>query len=572
MAYKKTHQPCECGSSDALVVNEDGSTKCFSCGKYHPPSDDLLEEVTMQSVRKESNPYPSFRKELKLPEPNMLEASKVKHTPMKPNLLSSGDLRGLEDRNIYKRTCEIYGVTVSESRKKHYYPYYNEDGEWIANKIRNRTMDGQKKVFITTGNWEEATLFGQNTCRKEGKYITLCEGELDALAAYQMMGSKWPVVSIRNGAASAVKDIEKSFEFLMGYENIVICFDNDKPGKEASKKIAELLAPKAKVMKLKLKDANDYLIEDKTDDFMDCWWAAERYTPDGIIAGTELWDKLKEGPAKTAVKYPYEGINKATFGIRMGELITVCAGTGIGKSSFLREIIEHIYNNTKDNIGMMFLEESVRNTAESMMSLELGKQLHLPTTKYTDEEYERAYKDTVGSGRYFFFDHFGSNSIDNILARIRYFAKAVKCKYVVLDHISILVSSQEHSFDERRTIDECMTKLRTVVQELDICLITVSHLRRPSSGSHEEGLNTSLSDLRGSASIGQLSDIVLGLERNGQSDDDVERNTTYVRVIKNRFSGITGLSTKLFYDFDDGRMRERDLDLDAEGDNDEDDL
>ena len=43
-------------------------------------------------------------------------------------------------------------------------------------------------------------------------------------------------------------------------------------------------------------------------------------------------------------------------------------------------------------------------------------------------------------------------------------------------------------------------------------------------------------------------------------------------MIKNRFSGITGLSTKLFYDFDDGRMRERDLDLDAEGGSDEDDL
>ena len=149
----------------------------------------------------------------------------------------------------------------------------------------------------------------------------------------------------------------------------------------------------------------------------------------------------------------------------------------------------------------------------------------------------------------------------------------MKCKYIVLDHISILVSSQEHSFDERRTIDECMTKLRTVVQELNICLITVSHLRRPSNGqSHEEGLNTSLSDLRGSASIGQLSDIVIGLERNGQADDLLERHTTYIRIIKNRFSGLTGLSAKLFYDFEDGRMRERDLELTEEGDSDEKDL
>ena len=548
MVSRKAHQPCECGSSDALLINEDGSTKCFSCDKFHPPPDEIYEEEEEEE-----------------------EVIEMEHTPMKPNLLSHGEVVALSERNISLDTCETYGVTVTTNRFKHYYPYYNEEGEWVANKIRLTDMEGGKS-FATNGEWEEATLFGQNTCRKQGKYITLCEGELDALSAYQMMGSKWPVVSIKNGAGSAIKDIEKSFEFLMGFENIVICFDNDKVGKTASKKIAELLAPKAKVMKLKLKDANDYLMANKTDEFMNCWWSAERYTPDGIIAGVDLWDKLKEGPAKTAVNYPYKGLDDRTFGIRMGELITVCAGTGIGKSSFLREIIEHVYKNTEDNIGMMFMEESVRNTAEAMMSLELGKQLHLPNTTFTDEEYEQAYKDTVGSGRYYFFDHFGSNSIDNILARIRYFAKAVKCKYIILDHISILVSSQEHSFDERRTIDECMTKLRTVVQELDICLITVSHLRRPSSGSHEEGLNTSLSDLRGSASIGQLSDIVIGLERNGQADDIIERHTTYVRVIKNRFSGLTGLCAKLYYDFDDGRMRERDLELDSEGDNHGEDL
>ena len=352
----------------------------------------------------------------------------------------------------------------------------------------------------------------------------------------------------------------------MSYDNIIICFDNDKPGKKAAKKAAELLSPKAKIVRLNRKDPNEYLVANDTDEFVKAWWNADSYTPDGIIAGTQLWDTLKEGPAKTAIEYPYDGMNRMTYGIRMGELITVCAGTGIGKSSFLKEIVKYIYDNTDDNIGMMFMEESVRSTAESMMSLELGKQLHLPDTVFTEEEYKQSYKDTVGSGRYFFFDHFGSNTIDNVLARVRYFAKAAKCKYVILDHISILVSSQEHSFDERRTIDECMTKLRTLVQELNISLVVVSHLRRPMQGSHEEGLNTSLSDLRGSASIGQLSDIVVGLERNGQADDPIERHTTYVRIIKNRFTGLTGLCTKLYYDFTDGRMREKSLDFEDDND------
>ena len=101
-----------------------------------------------------------------------------------------------------------------------------------------------------------------------------------------------------------------------------------------------------------------------------------------------------------------------------------------------------------------------------------------------------------------------------------------------------------------------MTRLRTLVQELKICLIIASHLRRPASGSHEEGGVTSLAQLRGSHSIGQLSDIVLGLERNGQAEDIEERHTTRVRVIKNRFSGLTGPACRLNYNRDTGRMLE----------------
>ena len=62
--------------------------------------------------------------------------------------------------------------------------------------------------------------------------------------------------------------------------------------------------------------------------------------------------------------------------------------------------------------------------------------------------------------------------------------------------------------------------------------------------------------LRGSASIGQLSDIVIGLERNGQHDDEKERHTTTVRVIKNRFSGLTGPACRVFYNTDTGRLSE----------------
>jgi twinkle protein len=54
-----------------------------------------------------------------------------------------------------------------------------------------------------------------------------------------------------------------------------------------------------------------------------------------------------------------------------------------------------------------------------------------------------------------------------------------------------------------------------------------------------------------------LSDIVIGLERNGQHADPMERHTTHVRILKNRFSGLTGPAGRLLYDLEYGRMVQR---------------
>ena len=154
------------------------------------------------------------------------------------------------------------------------------------------------------------------------------------------------------------------------------------------------------------------------------------------------------------------------------------------------------------------------------------------------------------------FDHWGSTSEDNLLGRIRYMAKGLDCKWIILDHLSIVVSDQDNN-DERKAIDSIMTNLRKLVQETGVGLFLVSHLRRPSgSKAHEDGGKISLGELRGSAAIAQLSDIVIGLERDQQHADPTTRNTTCVRVLKNRFVGLTGPACYLYYDQESGRMIE----------------
>jgi twinkle protein len=443
---------------------------------------------------------------------------------------------------------------VGANNNSYYFPYYDETNSLVAYKKRGI----EEKRFSVEGEWKQANLFGQQLFTKGGKYVTIVEGEFDALAAYQMLGSRYPVVSVRNGAGSALQDCKANYEWLDSFETIVVCFDGDEPGTTAAAQVAELFGTKTRVYKHEggFKDACEYLSAQESKRFVDRWWQSEQFVPDGIVAGKGLWDLVSQPVEEAECLYPFDGLNELTYGIRTGELITVTAGSGLGKSQFLREIVYHVLNNTTDNIGLMFLEESVKKTAKSLMSLAVNKPLHLPDVETTEDELRMAFDSTLGTDRIYLFDHFGSTAVDNIISRVRFMAKALSCKYIFLDHVSIVVSSQDNG-DERKALDEIMTRLRMIVQETGVALFAVSHLKRPDGKGHEEGAATSLSALRGSGSIGQLSDIVLGLERNGQAEDPVDRHTTKVRVLKNRFSGLTGPASMLYYDRSTGRMTER---------------
>jgi len=210
-----------------------------------------------------------------------------------------------------------------------------------------------------------------------GKYITITEGEIDAMSAYQMLGSKWPVVSIKNGAQSAVKNVKQHFEYLDSFDNIVICFDNDEPGITAANKVAQLFSPrKAKVMTLVDKDANDYLTKNKQKDFVSAWWNAKTYVPDGILASSSMIEGLAEEDDVESMPYPWEGLNRITDGLRMSEMVVITAETGVGKTSVLREIVYNILKTTDERVGTLFLEETPRISSVGLTAMEANIPAH----------------------------------------------------------------------------------------------------------------------------------------------------------------------------------------------------
>ena len=535
MAFVKYHQPCPlCSSSDACSLNEDGSAYCFSCDKritnYQQPIGGNIENIQTHRINSV----------------NEIE----------------GSFLALNDRGITLATAKKYNVKSIANKEgkivRHFYPYC------VASEITSYKVREDGKYFTWRGNSQGTGLFGQSIFKDSGKFITLVEGECDAMSAYEMLGSKWPVVSVKSGAAGAAKDVKNSIEFLEKFDCVVINFDSDKAGLEAAKKVARLLTPgkaKIQVLPYDFKDANDMLKAGRGQGYIDSWWSAKLYTPSGVLNISEKKEQFNNREQRENVPYPWTGLNKKLYGLRSGELVTLTGGTGLGKSSVTREIEHWLITQTKDNVGIIALEEDWRRTVDGILSIEANARLYIDQVReqHTKEQLNK-YFDNVYSGknkdRVWIHSHFGITDIDEIFSKLRFLIIGCSCRWVIVDHLHMLVSAMIEG-DERRAIDNIMTRLRSIVEETGVGLILVSHLRRVDGNrGHENGISVSLSHLRGSQSIAQLSDCVIALERDQQAEDPEEANTTHIRVLKSRYTGDVGMATHLLYDRDTGRLVE----------------
>jgi len=503
------HEACDnCGSSDANSVYSDGHKFCFVCHKYTPSE------------------------------------GEVHSHKMATDVHYKGSAERLQKRNISEKTCQFFRIFRDGNTLR--FPYFTGDGVLQGFKLKNK-----KKEFYYEGTATD-TLFAQHLFPSSGKRIVVFEGELDAASGYEAM-SGWPMVSLPHGAASAKKDIQKQIPFFQGYDEIVLFFDNDDAGRKATEEAATVLpVGKVKIARLdKYKDASDALQANDSEAIRKAIWNAEQYRPDGIIEGKSLQTLVTTPLPPADHDYPFQCLQDKLHGIRYQELTTITSGSGQGKSTFCRQLAVNLLTQG-ERVGYLALEESNRRTALGLMSTAVGKSLHIG--EHDQTELEEHFRNTIANWHLYLFDGFGSFDPSIIYNRIEYLASGLECRIIFVDHLSILLSGLEG--DERRMLDQTMTRLRSLVERTGISLFLVSHLRRTSNDrtSHEEGGKVSLSQLRGSAGIAQLSDQVIALERNQQSE--TERDITTLRIVKNRYSGETGFAGKIRFDLNTSRFTE----------------
>lgn len=394
------------------------------------------------------------------------------------------------------------------------------------------------KTFETIGNNDDVKLFGQDQFSSgSAKSVTVTEGAYDALSVYQMLGSKYPSVSVRS-STTARRDCERAYHYLNGFEQIYLCFDSDEQGQRAAKEVASLFDVNKvfQVQLTKYKDANEYLQAGDSNEFSKVWWNSKKFMPKGIVSGYSDIEKILAAEGQQSVAtYPFPTLNSISYGIRLGELVLFTAQEKVGKTEIIRAIEYHLLKTTDENIGVIHLEEQEKRSVQGLTSYELSVPCHLPDSGVSVSDQLKAFKAlTKTDGRLHFYTHFGSDDPDTILDIIRYLVAVCHCKFVFLDHITLLVTGQEES-DERKKLDYVSTRLAEMTRELNFTLFLVSHV-------NDNG------QTRGSRNIAKVADLLLHLDRNIEATDELERNTTRLTCRGNRFAGATGPAGSLFFD------------------------
>ena len=545
----KAHVACydteNCGSSDAMNIYDDGFTHCFACNKNFKSREDgaSFSETNTKTVTQKSNV---------------------------PSLLEIGEypIRGFQSRFIKKSVAEHFGVRVSyvdnsptNEFSAHYYPYTSQGSDEIHGyKIRRLPKD-----FIFSGKFKG--LFGANKVDlSSNKLLVITEGEIDAMSVAQAWFERYekfyPVVSI--GSASMCKDLIQHRDWIRRFEKVVLWFDNDDPGRKAVAEAAKIIGyDKCYDVVTSYKDANECLManKEKSNELLNAIYSAKSFSPVGIVSSANTWDIYKKDSEAQYVPYPefMQGLNSQNYGRRMGSVTLLTSGTGMGKTSWVKEDQYHLLKTRpiEERIGVLSLEESVAEAVTNLMALEANKRIQLPDVGMTDEEERGYWQATMGDDRYMFLDHQGSMEDSSLVDKMEYMCLS-GCKYLYLDHITIAVSESNAngSGDTNSAIDAMMSDLLKLAKRHNVWVCVVSHLRKTPNGqkSFEEGAVPSEDDLKGSGSLKQVPMQTFAISRNKMEKDPTKKNTSRFWVLKDRFTGRTGYVDSYIFDDKTGRL------------------
>lgn len=526
--------PHSCGTRDGLQVwvDEDGKFDgyCFSCRKVVP---DPYE-----------NRDPSHIPEIKVKSPEEIQEALDE--------IHSLPIVDLPTRKLKAIYLDYFGVKVGLSQvdgqtpETVYFPYTDDKEEVVGFKVR--LLDPKRMWAV--GNTRDAPPFGwEQAKRAHGRKIFITEGEFDAIALFQLIkeankhgqyaDNNPPVISIPAGVSSVKKCLGKyRAEIEKHFKEIVLVFDQDKPGQEAVQEALKIFPHAQVVETLPEKDVNDCLIKGRAKAAHAALvFKATAPKNTRIVNGKSLHEKAKK-PPEWGLPWPFPGINKATRGIHLGKTIYLGAGAKMGKSEMVDQLASHFIEAFDWKVFLIKPEQSNEETYKRVLGKVAQRNFVDPSVEFDEQAFDEA-GERVGD-KIEMLDLYQHIAWENLEKDIRS-AAANGCKAIFIDPITNLTNGMDAATANTK-LQEIAQSLSALALDLNILIIIFCHLRNPESGpDHSNGGKVLASQFAGSRAMARSCDLMIGLEGNKDPDlSEEERNVRYLVLLENRTTGETG--------------------------------
>lgn len=475
---------------------------------------------------------------------NPVKRTIAKEQPMDIEAIKGLPFVGNQDRKISQQTHAHFKVRTELSEEDLspvalYYPETHK-GSFIGYKKRKLP-----KQFTSIGNGKGAgkvpDFSGQHCCPQSGKRILITGGEEDMMAAYEMLISRYPeitpaVVSLPRGEETSIATVAENLEFLKGFEEVIIATDMDEAGRKAVAKIAPVVGDRARVLIISEKDISDMLVKGKQKEFINAYFSAREYRPSNIVSVSDILEKAVQ-PRKWGLSYPFPQLTKMTYGLKEeGEIISIGAGPGSGKSTLIRQIQSHLMFEHNEKIAVFDIEEKAEGALNHLIGGIMGKPIHLPDCEYDIEEARRIGRMLEGKAE--FYDGLTEDWAE-VVDNIRYFASK-GIRFFFVDPISALVEHLPAS-EGNQELGKVMRDMKRFRKQQGLTFFSVNHLNNPVSGKdHGAGGEVYGSQFSGSRAQWKYSTALWGLTRDQLALDDTEKNRMKLTIIKDRLGGKTG--------------------------------
>lgn len=231
---------------------------------------------------------------------------------------------------------------------------------------------------------------------------------------------------------------------------------------------------------------------------------------------------IETGADDTGIPTGFADLDALTGGLRPGQLVTIAARPGMGKSALAGDFARHVAIRLGKGAAIFSLEMGKQEIMMRMLSAEAKVRLQdLRGGHMSEDDWMRLARKVGELGDPpLYLDDTPGMTITNIRAKARRWKQRHDLRLIVVDYLQLMTSGQR-SESRQVEVSEFSRQLKLLAKELDVPVVALSQLNRgPEQRTDKRPL---LSDLRESGSIEQDSDIVLLLDRPDTRERDDPR-------------------------------------------------